>query len=75
MEEFKNFKQEDGTKVKIWGGGHFAKWLNYKKFEDKNVDLKLPQIANEAEKTPGYNILSKVIKIGCKTAIEISKKI
>ena len=50
MDEFKSFKEEDGTKVKIWGGGQFAKWLNYKKFEDKNVDVKLPQIANEAEK-------------------------
>ena len=32
-------------------------------------------IAHDAEKTPGYKVLSKVIELGCKTAIEISKKI
>ena len=53
MENYKSFKDEDGKKHKQWGGGYFAKWLNYKKFEDKNVDLKLPQIANEAEKLSG----------------------
>jgi len=50
MEDYKCFKHEDGKEHKQWGGGHFAKWLNHKKFEDKNVDLKLPQISNEAEK-------------------------
>ena len=50
MENYKSFKDDDGKKHKQWGGGHFAKWLNHKKFEDKNVDLKLPQISNEAEK-------------------------
>jgi len=49
MENYKSFKDDGGKKHKQWGGGHFAKWLNYKKFEDKNADLKLPQIANEAE--------------------------
>jgi len=29
----------------------------------------------EAEKTIGYNILTKIIKTGCRTAIEISKRI
>ena len=32
-------------------------------------------IAHDAEKTPGYKVLSKLIELGCKTAIEISKKI
>ncbi len=32
-------------------------------------------IEHDAEKTPGYKVLSKVIELGCKTAIEISKKI
>ena len=58
MENYKSFKDEDGKKHKQWGGGYFAKWLNYKKFEDKNVDLKLPQIANEAEQ------LAKKVGIG-----------
>ena len=58
MEDYKSFKDDDGKKHKQWGGGHFAKWLNYKKFEDKNVDLKLPQIANEAEQ------LAKKVGIG-----------
>jgi len=58
MENYKSFKDDDGKKHKQWGGGHFAKWLNYKKFEDKNVDLKLPQIANEAEQ------LAKKVGIG-----------
>ena len=32
-------------------------------------------IAHNAEKAPGYKILTKIIEVGCKTAIEISKKI
>ena len=44
-------------------------------FRDDELEHHDIGIEHEAEKTPGYNILSKVIKIGCKTAIEISKKI
>jgi uncharacterized membrane protein len=50
MEDYKNFKDENGEKYEIWGGAHFAKWLNFKKFEDEDEELKLPEIANEAEK-------------------------
>ena len=32
-------------------------------------------IAHDAESTPGYRILTKVIELGCKTAIAVSKKI
>jgi ubiquinone biosynthesis monooxygenase Coq7 len=32
-------------------------------------------ISHDAEKTPGYNILTKIIELGCKTAIAVSKKI
>ena len=32
-------------------------------------------IANEAELTPGYRLLSAVIKLGCKAAIRVSEKI
>ena len=50
MEDYKSFKGEDGKKYKQWGGAHFAKWVNHKKFEDEDEDIKLPQIANETEK-------------------------
>jgi ubiquinone biosynthesis monooxygenase Coq7 len=32
-------------------------------------------LANEAELTPGYRLLSAVIKLGCKAAIRVSEKI
>jgi ubiquinone biosynthesis monooxygenase Coq7 len=32
-------------------------------------------LANEAELAPAYALLSRVIKLGCKVAIEVSKKI
>ena len=50
MEDYKSFKGEDGKKYDIWMGAHFAKWVNHKKFEDEDEDIKLPQIANETEK-------------------------
>ena len=34
MEDFKSFKGEDGEEYEIWMGGHFAKWVNRKKFEE-----------------------------------------
>ena len=46
-----------------------------KKFQADELEHHDIGIAHEAEKTPGYKILSKVIKLGCKTAIKISKKI
>jgi ubiquinone biosynthesis monooxygenase Coq7 len=32
-------------------------------------------LANEAEKTPGYRLLSAMIKTGCRTAIKISERL
>lgn len=32
-------------------------------------------LANEAELTPGYKILSRVIKLGCKVAIAVSERV
>ena len=32
-------------------------------------------IAHNAEKAPGYKLLTKIIELGCKTAIAVSKKI
>ena len=46
-----------------------------KKFKADELQHHDIGIAHDAEKTPGYKVLSKVIELGCKTAIEISKKI
>ena len=46
-----------------------------KKFQADELEHHDIGIAHEAEKTPGYKILSKAIELGCKTAIKISKKI
>ena len=46
-----------------------------KKFKSDELEHHDIGIAHDAEKTPGYKVLSKVIELGCKTAIEISKKI
>ena len=67
MENYKSFKDDKGKKHKQWGGVRFAKWLNYKKFEDKNVNIKLPQIANEAEQ------LAKKVGIGADFLYEETK--
>ena len=45
------------------------------KFRDDELEHHDIGIENDAEKTIGYNFLSKIIKTGCKTAIAISKKI
>ena len=46
-----------------------------KKFEKDELEHHDIGIAHNAEKTPGYNILSNIISLGCKTAIFVSKKI
>ena len=45
------------------------------KFEKDELNHHDIGIAHDAEQTPGYIVLSKFIEIGCKTAIEVSKKI
>ena len=45
------------------------------KFEKDELEHHDIGIAHDAEQTPGYKVLSKFIEIGCKTAIEVSKKI
>ena len=57
--------QEDQNKLKV----------TIKKFAADELEHHDIGIAHDAEKTPGYRILTKVIEIGCKTAIAISKKI
>jgi len=44
-------------------------------FRDDELEHYDIGIANEAEQTLGYNILTNIIKTGCKTAIAVSKKI
>ena len=46
-----------------------------KKFEKDELEHHDIGIAHDAEKTIGYSILSKIISLGCKTAIAVSKKI
>ena len=48
---------------------------NIKKFEKDELEHHDIGIAHNAKKTPGYSILTKVISLGCKTAITFSKKI
>ena len=45
------------------------------KFEKDELEHHDIGIAHDAEQTPGYTVISKFIEIGCKTAIEVSKKI
>mgnify|MGYP000933801524 FL=1 len=46
-----------------------------KKFAADELEHHNIGIAHDAESTPGYRILTKVIELGCKTAIAVSKKI
>ena len=45
------------------------------KFEKDELEHHDIGLEHDAENAPGYKILTKVIEIGCKTAIAISKKI
>ena len=57
--------KEDQTKLKY----------TIKKFAADELEHHDIGIAHDAESAPGYKILTKVIEIGCKTAIAVSKKI
>ena len=46
-----------------------------KKFAADELEHHDIGIAHDAEKAPGYKLLTKVIELGCKTAIAVSKKI
>ncbi len=45
------------------------------KFRDDELEHHDIGIEHDAESAPGYRIMSKVIELGCKTAIAVSKKI
>jgi len=46
-----------------------------KKFAQDELEHHDIGIAHDAEKTPGYTLLTRLIEVGCKTAIAVSKKI
>jgi len=68
-------------------GEHYHKQISLLKEDHKKLKATLKKfaqdelehhdigIAHNAEKTPGYSILTKFIEMGCKTAIAVSKKI
>ena len=45
------------------------------KFEKDELEHHDIGIAHDAKNTPGYSIMTKLIEVGCKTAIAISKKV
>jgi len=45
-----------------------------KKFAADELEHHDIGIAHDAESTPGYKFLTKIIEVGCKTAIAVSKK-
>ncbi len=45
------------------------------KFRDDELEHHDIGIEHDAESAPGYKVMSKIIELGCKTAIAISKKI
>ena len=53
-------------------GEHYQEQLGLLNDELEHHDI---GIDHDAENAPGYKIMSKVIELGCKTAIAISKKI
>jgi len=56
-------------------GDHKKLKATIKKFAQDELEHHDIGIAHDAEKTPGYSILTKFIEMGCKTAIAVSKKI
>ena len=45
------------------------------RFRDEELEHRDIGLANEAELTPGYRLLSGAIKLGCKIAIKVSEKV
>ena len=46
-----------------------------KKFRDEEMEHHDTGLAHDAELAPGYQVLSNVIKAGCKAAVYISERI
>jgi len=63
-EEQTKLLKDDQKKLKI----------TIKKFAADELEHHDIGIAHDAESTPGYKFLTKIIEVGCKTAIAVSKK-
>ena len=60
--------------LELLGDDHKDLKKTISKFRDDELEHHDIGIEHDAEKAPGYKIMSKVIELGCKTAIAISKK-
>jgi len=45
------------------------------RFRDEEIEHRDIGLANGAEQAPGYRILSRLIRAGCKAAIAVSERI
>ena len=61
--------------LNLLGDDHKDLKKTISKFRDDELEHHDIGIEHDAESAPGYKIMSKVIELGCKTAIAISKKI
>ena len=61
--------------LELLGDDHKDLKKTISKFRDDELEHLDIGIEHDAESAPGYKIMSKVIELGCKTAIAISKKI
>ena len=61
--------------LELLGDDHKDLKKTISKFRDAELEHLDIGIEHDAENAPGYKIMSKVIELGCKTAIAISKKI
>ncbi len=61
--------------LELLGDDHKDLKKTISKFRDDELEHHDIGIEHDAESAPGYKIMSKVIELGCKTAISISKKI
>ena len=61
--------------LELLGDDHKDLKKTISKFRDDELEHHDIGIEHDAEKAPGYKIMTKVIELGCKTAIAISKKI
>lgn len=62
--------------MKLWNTVFLQKLLaTITKFRDEEQEHHDTGIEHGAEQAPFYRALTEVIKVGCKTAIAISKKI
>ena len=61
--------------LELLGDDHKDLKKTISKFRDDELEHHDIGIEHDAENAPGYKIMSKVIELGCKTAIALSKKI